>query len=184
VADIDLRKRGEAVLKNHRVLQPNGPGFYEASGFAPDGALLYAWTPAGQRFSDDVWRIAREGAVPVNLTASPGSWDEHGVYSPDARWFGFVSSRFDPGLRYPAADTSVLATELFLQRVLPPANASGAASPQRATAFNALQVTGGATTRRVVSRLTWRPDSRQLLMQVSQADRAAPSQLWLLDVPR
>jgi hypothetical protein len=36
----------------------------------------------------------------------------------------------------------------------------------------------------VVSRLTWRSDSRQLLMQVSQADRAAPSQLWLLDVPR
>jgi hypothetical protein len=184
VADIDLRKRGEAVLRNHRVLQPNGPGFYEASGFAPDGALLYVWTPAGQRYSDDVWRIAREGATPVNLTARPESWDEHGVYSPDRRWFGFVSSRFDAGLRYPAADNSVLATELFLQRVLPPANALGDALPQRATAFNAPQVTAGAATRRVVSRLTWSPDSRQLLMQVSQADRTAPSQLWLLDVPR
>ncbi len=193
VADIDLRKRGEAVLRNHRVLQPNGPGFYEASGFAPDGALLYSFTPPGQRYSDDVWRIAREGATPENLTLSPGSWDEHGLQSPDRRWMAFASSRFDPALRYPVADNADLATELFLMR-------EGGA-PARASAFNARpaatevspavgpQAPPAATpmhgtARWVVSRLAWSPDSRRLLMQVSQPDRSATPQLWMLDLPR
>lgn len=182
VAEIDLRKRGEAVLRNHRVLQPNGPGFYESSGFSPDGGMLYAWSAPNHRFSDDVWHIARENAAPVNLTDRADSWDEHGLYSPDRRWFGYVSSRFEGGLRYPGADNAELSTELFLQR--------GNAAAMRATAFNlpvgsaAGAAANGVRARRVVSRLTFSPDSRHVLMQVSQADRTAPAQLWVLDLPR
>lgn len=184
VAEIDLRKRGEAVLRNHRVLLPNGPGFYESSGFTPDGGMLYAYSAPGHRFSDDVWHIARETAAPVNLTDRADSWDEHGLYSPDRQWFGFVSSRFDGGLRYPGADNAELSTELFLQR--------RNAAPVRASAFNlpaasphiAAASATGARTRRVVSRITFSPDGRQVLMQVTQADRTAPAQLWALDLPR
>jgi hypothetical protein len=187
VAEIDLRKRGEAVLRNHRVLQPNGPGFYESSGFTPDGGMLYAYSAPGHRFSDDVWHIARERAAPVNLTDRADSWDEHGLYSPDRRWFGYVSSRFEGGLRYPGADNAELATELYLQRRDAPA--------LRATAFNlpaagtdlGLPAAGpavGTRMRRVVSRITFSPDSRRVLMQVTQADRTAPAQLWVLDLPR
>ena len=200
VADIDLRRQGEAVLRNHRTLQPNGAGFYEPSGFAPDGALLYAFTPEGQRYCDDVWSFAqgkRSGAQsgtertqPRNLTNSTATWEEHGQYTADLRWFGFVSSAFNPQLRFPGADNAQLVTELYLQR--------GTDVAQRLTSFNApaapavahsnaspsagggVHLAGG----RVVSRFAFSPDSRRVLMQVSPSDRTAPPQLWLQELPR
>ena len=200
VAEIDLRQRGEAVLRNHRTLQPNGTGFYEPSGFSPGGDFIYAFTADGQRYCDDVWSFnARAGSgagagsantQPRNLTNSTPTWEANGQYSANQRWFGFVSSAFNPLMRFPGADNAQLATELYLQR--------GASPAVRMTYFNSLPTQVAATTiavpstaegvparpTRVVARFSFSPDSRRVLMQVSPGDRTAPPQLWLQELPR
>ncbi len=194
VADIDLRRRGEAVLRNHRTLQPNGAGFYEPSGFSPGGDFIYAFTAAGQRYCDDVWSFSTGAgaatAQPRNLTNSTSTWEANGQYSASRRWFGFVSSAFDPRLRFPGADNAQLATELYLQRDAGPAvrmTYFNAAPTQAAGSSTAATAAGEGVTangRRVVSRFAFSADSRRVLMQVTPTDRAAPPQLWLQELPR
>ncbi len=200
VAQIDLKRRGEAVLRNHRTLQPNGAGFYESSGFSPGGELIYAFTAEGQRYCDDVWSVdsragssagaGRANTQPRNLTNSANTWEANGQYSASKRWFGFVSSAFTPRLRFPGADNAQLATELYLQR--------DAGSAVRMTYFNAPTVQRVANAMaapaagsgvpangvRVVSRFAFSPDSRRVLMQVTPSERTAAPQLWLQELPR
>ena len=181
-------------MRNHRTLQPNGVGFYESSGYSPNGEFIYTFTREGQRYCDDVWSLGAQALHPRNLTNSSTTWEEHGQYSSNGAWFGYVSSLFNPTLRFPGADNAELVSELYLQRTGGPAarmtyfnNATDeqavsgvpgtVASPLHAG--HAKSVAG-----RVVSRLSFSPDSRRVLMQVAPSDRIAPPQLWLQDLPR
>jgi Tol biopolymer transport system component len=168
LADVDLSRPGDP-LSNHRTLQPNGRGFYETHGFAPDGRILYSYTADGQGYVDDGYSAALDGSDVRSLTASPGTWDEHARYSPDGRRLAFMSSRTDATLRFPASRPADLRTELFLK--------DGDAAPHPVTDVNA----GGR--KRVVSDFDWDRDGRRIVFQVAELGGGRSPEVWVLDLP-
>jgi Tol biopolymer transport system component len=170
VADVDLARPDEAVLSNHRAIQPNGPGFYETHGFAPRGGITYSFTPGGQAYVDDGYRADLDGSHVRNLTNRPGAWEEHLQYSPDGRRLAFVSSRGAPTLRFPGARPGDLVTELFVQ--------NGDDKPYPVTDVN-----GRGTGRAVVSDFDWDREANRIVYQVAAIDGSRHPELWIVEVP-
>ena len=169
IADIDPSKRGTGILSNHRQIMPNGTGFYETSGFTPDGKLIYAHTGDGQPYCDDIFVVGLDGGRLYNFSRSPSTWEEHGQFSPDGNHFAFLSSRADKSLSFPRSKARDLTTELFLQR--------GQNPPIQLTRAN------DGTVKKVVSRYAWSPDSKRILYQLAELDGRKQPELWMLELP-
>jgi hypothetical protein len=168
-AAVDLTRSGLDVLSNHRRTQPSGTGFYETSGFTPDGKLIYSHTDNGRPYCDDIFVVNVDGRVGFNFSNSPSTWEEHGQFAPNGQHFAFISSRADKSLHFPRSKARDLTTELFMQR--------GDNPPVQLTRAN----DGG--TRKVVSRFAWSPDSKRILYQVAEFKAGVQPQLWMLELP-
>lgn len=170
LADVNMSRSGTGKLTNHREILPNGEGFYETHGFTSDGRITYTFTPGGLAYEDDVYMANLDGTGVVNLTKSSSTWDEHGQFSPSGKYFAFMSSRYDPSLRYPKAKATELVTELYIQE--------GNNPPVQVTHVNQLK-----KTRTVVSDFAWDASGKRIIFQVANLRSSEPPDLWILTLP-
>ena len=172
IADVDLGRRGAAILSNHRVLFAAQPGFYETHEFAGDDRIVFSYTSGGRNYVDDIFIAGADGAGRRALIRSPETWDEHGSFAPSGGALAFISSRADPGWRFPGSDARSLRTELFLS--------SGGRIVQ-VTDFNRVRDQGN---RYLVSDFSWDRDGRRIAAQVAPVTaqlRKTPSpEIWMI----
>ena len=170
IASVHMDRSGPDKLSNHKTFAPNGPGFYETHGFAPGGRILYSFTPDGRPYVDDIFTVKQDGSGVVTEVEGSGTWDEHGLYSPDGERFAFMSSRFNSSLRFPRNKAKDLETELFVR--------DGDGPPVQVTSMNDL-----LPGKRVVSDYDWDRTGKRIVMQVAQMGRGQPVELWMLTFP-
>jgi hypothetical protein len=172
IAEVDLSRRGEAILSNHRLLLDSRPGFYETHGFAGDDRIVFSHTADGRNYVDDIFVARADGSGLRALVRSPGTWDEHGSFSPSGRTLAFISSRADPDWRFPGSNARSLRTELFLR--------SGRRFLQ-VTDFNRLR---DPSQRYLVSDFSWGRAGRRIAAQVAPVTeqlRITPSpEIWMI----
>jgi Tol biopolymer transport system component len=170
LADFDITKSGKEMLSHHKVITPNGNGFYETHGFTDDENIVYSFTPKGKPYADDIYIGTLDGTNVKNLTASPATWDEHGIFSPSGRSMAFISSRDDESWRAPKSRAKTLRTELYLQR-------SGEII--QLTNFNKDKK---SKIRYLVSDYDWNASGTKIVYQVApiEGNRAGTPELWLL----
>jgi hypothetical protein len=169
MADFNVNAQGTAVLTNHRTITPSGTGFYEPSGFTPDGRILYSYTGQGQPYCDDIFVANTDGSNTRNLTNNSSTWDEHGLYSPNGRYFSFMSSMGNPNLQFPRAKARDLTTEVYIK--------DGDSEPMQATRMN--EESGR---KMVVSRYSWNRSSNRIVFQVAALDNSRDPALWMLTI--
>lgn len=117
-------------LTNIRTYQPLGAGpFYESHDFTPDGSsIIYSASMSTRVLNLDIYETNLSTLKTVNLTNSPGVWDEHAHLAPDGKKIVWVSSQgydFTPRANYGAT----LKTDFWLM------NADGS-DKQQITFFN------------------------------------------------
>lgn len=113
VNEFDLSESGLDIIKNSKLLQPNGTGFYETHSISD--RLVYSFTPNGNAYVDDCFMSDIEGENIYNLTESTKTWEEHATFSPSKENFIYISSRHDEDWTYPESDTRTINTELYIQ---------------------------------------------------------------------
>jgi len=171
IADVDLTKSGTAILSNHRIIQPSGSGFYETHNFHGNN-IVYSHTSNGEAYVDDVYEVDESGLGPKNLTNSPTTWEEHGIYSSSGKSMAFISSRADSSWIAPESKAATLKTELFLK------NSSGIAQLTQFNKTNSL-------TRYLISDYDWNREGNQIVFQVAPVlgPAALSPELWMLTFP-
>jgi Tol biopolymer transport system component len=182
LADYDGSKSGTAKLSNHVTLYdaeaPKDRGFYETHGFVDADRIIFSRTLGGEAYVDDVFVADADGGNLVNLTQSPGTWEEHGLFSPSGNTLGFISSRVDPAWQAPTDTAATLRTELYLAR------AADVSQLWQLTDFNA---TGAEDRRYLVSDYEWDRTGRRIVFQVAPVDdetgTAYPPEIWVLTFP-
>lgn len=177
IADFDIRKKGTAILSNHRELFQDKGGFYETHGFTKDGKILFSHTVGGKAYVDDSYLADSDGTGVRKLIDSPGTWEEHGVYSPSGRSLVFNSSRGDPSWRAGKSDAATLSLDLYLK--------PSTGEIRRLTDMSSL---GESDRRYLTSDFDWDRTGTRIAFLVAQVDRKAswktyPSQIWLLTFP-
>lgn len=171
VADVNLSRSGEAILGNHREIQPNGDGFYETHGFTPNGRITFSYTNPRGGYVDDSYESTLEGKNVRNLTNDRNAWDEHGMFSPNGQHMVFISSRIDPSLVFPKTPATKLKTELYIQ--------TKDGGIRQLTNMNDRR---GKLT--VVSDFSWDRDSKRLALQVAPWERPGLTpEIWIIELP-
>jgi Tol biopolymer transport system component len=84
-ASIDWQQDSTPVLKNVKVIEPKGDGFYECYGFSPDDRQLIFCSSMGEKsaWSQQIYTIDTTGANLHKLTSE--GYNEHGVFTPDGK---------------------------------------------------------------------------------------------------
>ena len=114
IAKIEIGRSGRPRLGPHTTLFQGAPGggFYEAEALVGD-TLWFSHTPRAAPYVDDVYQVKLTGGQPVNVTNSPGIWDEHAKPSPLGKLVAFNSSAASEW-RHPPDLVSSLRLELFV----------------------------------------------------------------------
>ena len=112
IAIADFQQRdGSFSLTNRRDLFRGMRGFFETHALQGD-TIYFSHTRLGRPFVDEVYRARADGSAWVNLSNSPGTWDEHAKLSPGGQVITFNSSRgFD--WRHPPDLAATLRMELW-----------------------------------------------------------------------
>lgn len=170
IADFDMSKSGESRVYNFQTIKPNGSGFYETHGFTKSGRIIYAFTPDGSTYVDDVFTCDGKGGNVQRLINSPKTWDEHVHFSPSGRSFAFMSSRAFDSWDSSNSTARNLRTELFLR------DKNG--SIVQLTDFNKDK---GRKERYLISDLDWDASGARLVFQVApfKGRRPGDPQLWM-----
>ena len=145
------RSAGGIARLTQRIDLSRGEGGFFESHALRDGVIWFSHTPGGRPLVDDIYRARADGTQRVNITRSPGTWEEHGELSPNESLITFNSSRsFD--WKHPPDTARTLRLELWARRV-------NSGKPVRLTDFNR-QTTG----RRCVltSDYAWGPSGREI----------------------
>ena len=164
IANFDRSAEGAAKLTNRIVLYRNEGGFFESHALKGD-IIWFSHTQDGRPFVDDIYRARVDGTRRVNITNSPGTWDEHGEPSPKESLVTFNSSRgFD--WNYPPDTAGTLRLELWARRTK-----TGAFL--RLTNFNE-QFAGRG--RVLTSDYAWSPSGREIAVYYATFGRGSVSQ--------
>ena len=119
---------------------------------------------------DDIYTAKLDGTEVANLTRSPGTWEEHGKYSPAGQYFAFMSSRHDRSLRFPRARAAQLVTELYIRE--------GNKEPVQVTRVNTSK-----DQKTVVSDFDWDQSGKRIVFQVAKLDNSELPKLMILTLP-
>ena len=92
VADFKRDMAGKAKLTDQISLYCEEGGFFESHALRDD-SIWFSHTKNGRPFVDDIYRAKYDGTQRVNITKSPGTWEEHGEPSPGGSLITFNSSR-------------------------------------------------------------------------------------------
>lgn len=148
---------GPAVIGSRTNLYATVGGFFESHALVGN-RIWFSHTAAGAPYVDDsATADATDGGNAVNLTSSPGTWDEHAQPSPGGRAYAFNSSR-GFAWAYPPDTAGTLRLELW-------ASVDGR-PPVRLTDFNGAAPAG---TRVLTSDFAWGPTGRELLVYHADA---------------
>jgi Tol biopolymer transport system component len=82
-ADFSFDKDNIPVVKNIKIIEPGGDGFYECYGFSPDGAKLIFCSSMNEKsvWDQQIYVIDTTGNNLKKLTS--GGYNEHGVFAPN-----------------------------------------------------------------------------------------------------
>jgi hypothetical protein len=92
IANFEGDVSGKAKLANRFDLYRGEGGFFESHALR-SGVIWFSHTKNGRPFVDDIYRASWDGTRRVNITQSPGTWEEHGEPSPGGSLVTFNSSR-------------------------------------------------------------------------------------------
>ena len=166
-------------LKNVKTYQPFGANyFYESGCFTPDGkSIFFAASPPGP-YDMDIYKMNLKTGKVINLTHSPGVWDEHPSISPDGKKIAWISSKgyaFTPSYRW----GRTLRTELWMM------NPDGSKKKQL-TFFNAPGAAQDKNRRVILSENSWSPDGKQIAvsMMVFKKGREKTTKIILLTLSK
>jgi Tol biopolymer transport system component len=159
LADFQVDNSGIPSFTNLKNISPKGANWLEPGNFSPDGKSLLITAdigfpdPAHVEGMDQFILDVRSGKV-TNLTNSPKTWDEHGVFSPNGEKILFMSSypyRNDPKAHHVLG----LKTEFML------VNKDGSGL-QQLTHFNQPGYPEYSKNGSVAANGVWSPDGRSI----------------------
>lgn len=180
IADFSMNASGTSRLSNHLTLfdadAPENRGFFETHAFLDENTIIFSRTLDGQSYVDDIFTSDLQGNNLVNLTQSPSTWEEHGLFSPSGKTLAFISSRVNPDWQAPS-DTAVnLRTELYMLK---------SSVLEQVTNFNQ---NGDPDKRYLVSDYEWDSTGRRIALQVAPVDDVTGSpyspEIWTLTFPK
>ena len=131
-----------------------GGGRFEADALAGD-TLYYSRSGRGAPYVDDIYRVKLGGGAPVNLTNSPGVWDQGAKPSPNGQVVAYVSSQASDW-RHPPDGPNALRLELF-------ALGAGGRGSRLSSLNNALE-SEGADGRAVAGDHAWGPRGKEIAL--------------------
>lgn len=150
VADFKIGFSKKATLSNRINLYRGEGGFFESHALK-ENVIWFSHTKSGRPLVDDVYRARWDGTQRVNITKSPGTWEEHGEPSPNGWLMTFNSSRgFD--WKNPPDTAKTLRLELWARR-------NSTRKIFRLTNFNNQQADNG---RVLTSDYAWSPSGREI----------------------
>jgi hypothetical protein len=115
IANFDRNVDGKATLSHRTDLYRKEGGFFESHALKGD-VIRFSHTKNGRPFVDDIYRARSDGTQRVNITRSPGTWEEHGELSPHGSLVTFNSSRgFD--WKHPPDTAKTLRLELWARQL-------------------------------------------------------------------
>jgi hypothetical protein len=164
VADFKQDASGKAKLTNRIDLYRGEGGFFESHALRSD-VIWFSHTKSGRPFVDDIYRARWDGTGRVNITRSPGTWEEHGEPSPGASLVTFNSSRsFD--WKNPPDTAKTLRLELWARQV-------STGKILRLTDFNRQPEDRG---RVLTSDYAWSPSGREIAVYYATFGRGSITQ--------
>ena len=178
----DFAEGAAPRLSNIQTFRPRGERqtFYEGHGFSPDDRKIIFSASIGREhpFDLDIWTLELAPSRLVQLTNSPGVWDEHAHYSPGGGHIAWISSdgfAFTPTMNYGRS----LATELWIMR-------ADGSEKRRLTHFNDsghVEATGGRT---IVADNAWNRDGSRIaaVLGIVGGDSQMRSRIALIDLGR
>jgi hypothetical protein len=150
IANFKRDATGKARLTDRVDLYRGQGGFFESHALKKN-LIWYSHTAGGRPFVDDIFRAHLDGSRRVNITGSPGTWEEHGEPSPDGHLVTFNSSRnFD--WKHPPDNAGSLRLELWARQ-------TSTGKAYRLTDFNK-QAAGRA--RVLTSDYAWSPSGDEI----------------------
>ena len=152
------------MLTNRVDLFRGQGGFFESHALKKD-MIWYSHTKGGRPFVDDTFRARWDGTRRVNITSSPGTWEEHAEPSPNGQLVTFNSSRrFD--WKHPPDTAGSLRLELWAQQ-------TSTGKIFRLTDFNK-QAAGQE--RILTSDYAWSPSGKEIAVYYATFGRGSASQ--------
>ncbi len=164
VADFKRDFSGKAKLTNYIDLYRGEGGFFESHALRA-GVIWFSHTKSGRPLVDDIYRARWDGTQRVNMTKSPGTWEEHAEPSPNGSLVTFNSSRsFD--WKNPPDTARTLRLELWARQ-------TSTGDIFRLTDFNK-QLTGSG--RVLTSDYAWGPFGRKIVVYYATFGRNSITQ--------
>jgi len=164
IADFKRDASGKAKLTDRVDLYRGKGGFFESHALRGD-VIWFSHTKGGRPLVDDIYRARQDGTQRVNVTKSPGTWEEHGELSPNGAIITFNSSRgFD--WKNPPDIAKTLRLELWARQM-------STGRIFRLTNFNK-DLTG--RTRVLTSDYAWGPNGREIAVYYATFGREATTQ--------
>jgi hypothetical protein len=115
IADFKRDVSGKVKL-THRIDLYRGEGGFFESHALRSGVIWFSHTKDGRPLVDDICRASWDGTQRINITESPGTWEEHGEPSPGGSIVTFNSSRsFD--WKNPPDTAKTLRLELWARQM-------------------------------------------------------------------
>ena len=150
IADFKRDFSGNARLSNRIDLYRKEGGFFESHALRAN-VIWFSHTKSGRPLVDEIYHARWDGTQRVNITKSPGTWEEHGEPSPNGNLVTFNSSRsFD--WKNPPDTAKTLRLELWARQM-------STGNIFRITDFNKLQPDRG---RVLTSDYAWSPSGREI----------------------
>ena len=114
IGSFNRSARGAAKITNRIDIYRNEGGFFESHSLKGN-VIWFSHTKDGRPLVDEIYRARVDGTRRVNITNSPGMWDEHGEPSPKGSLLTFNSGRgFD--WKNPPDTAGTLRLELWARR--------------------------------------------------------------------
>lgn len=164
IANFKRDSSEKAKLTDHVDLYRGEGGFFESHALRGD-VIWFSHTKGGRPIVDDIYRAHWDGTQRVNITKSPGTWEEHGEPSPNGSLVTFNSSRgFD--WKNPPDTAKALRLELWARQM-------STENIFRLTDFNK-QLTGRG--RVLTSDYAWGPFGREIAVYYATFGRDSINQ--------
>jgi hypothetical protein len=155
---------GAAALTERVDLYRGEGGFFESHALRGD-VIWFSHTQGGRPLVDDIYRARWDGTQRINITKSPGTWEEHGELSPNGALITYNSSRsFD--WKHPPDTARTLRLELWARR-------TDTGNNYRLTDFNR-QLSGHE--RVLTSDYAWSPSGREIAVYYATFGAGAVTQ--------
>lgn len=182
IADFDISAANpEETISRIEFKQPDGPGFYETTGFVGDSDTQFSYSHTARDgltvpgYVDDGFITDSPYTSSTRVVNNPDFWDEKPRYSPSGEHIAIMSNRFQTGWT-PADGAPELSSELYL-------GAPGG-DLYRLTDFQSFDRYAGK--KLLVSDHEWNRigDKLVVLVQPHGTGNSENGDIWLVELPK